>query len=109
MKNGFTDTQHINEWMAKQKNTFTLYLIGHPGTGKYTISTELKTYGFVICDNHLINNPIFSLVNYDGYNSEIPETGWNAIGHIRKAVLDFLSLEKKHHYVLTNCLYEREW
>ena len=84
-----------------------IYLIGKPGTGKYTIAKELAKFGFVICDNQLINNPIFTLLNYDGF-SKIPEIGWDAIGHIRDAVFDFLAIEQEHNYVLTNCLYEND-
>lgn len=93
--------------MLNEKRTLVIYLFGHPGTGKYTISQELMKHGFIVCDNQLINNPIFSLLNYDGF-SKIPEFGWNAIGSIRAAVLDFMAMEHNHNYVLTNCLYENE-
>ena len=88
-----------------QNNSYIIYLIGKPGTGKYTIAQELAKFGFIVCDNQLINNPIFTLLNYDGF-SKIPEIGWNAIGNIRTAIFDFISIEKNHNYVLTNCLYE---
>lgn len=101
----FPDNKELR--MVKQKSTYIIYLFGHPGTGKYTISQKLMKHGFIVCDNQLINNPIFTLLNYDGY-SEIPEMGWNAIGRLRKVVLDFISIEEKHNYVLTNCLYENE-
>ena len=100
-----TDTNEV--WMIKRKSTCIIYLVGNPGTGKYTISEELSKHKFIVCDNQLINNPIFTLLNYDGF-SKIPEIGWNAIGHIRNAVLDFISIEQNHNYVLTNCLYENE-
>ncbi|HQY22393.1 MAG TPA: hypothetical protein PK389_01355 [Gammaproteobacteria bacterium] len=64
-------------------------------------------HGFIVCDNQLINNPIFTLLNYDGF-SNIPEFGWNAIGRIRTVILDFMAMEHNHNYVLTNCLYEDE-
>ena len=88
-------------------NSYIIYLIGKPGTGKYTIAQELAKFGFVVCDNQLINNPIFALLNYDGF-SKIPEDGWNAIGQIRTVILDFIAIEQNHNYVLTNCLYEDE-
>lgn len=91
--------------MSNQFNTTVIYLIGNPGAGKYTISQELSKEGYIVCDNQLINNPIFELLGYDG-TSKIPKIGWDAIGHIRKAVFDFLSKEHDHNYVLTNCLYE---
>jgi dephospho-CoA kinase len=34
--------------------TTIIYLIGKPGTGKYTISQELAKSGYVICDNQLV-------------------------------------------------------
>ena len=90
-----------------QEKSYVIYLIGKPGTGKYTIAQELAKFGFIVCDNQLINNPIFTLLNYDGF-SKIPEIGWDAIGRIRTAVFDFISIEQNHNYVLTNCLYEDE-
>lgn len=84
-----------------------IYLIGKPGIGKYTIALELAKFGFIICDNQLINNPIFALLNYNGF-SKIPEIGWDAIRQIRAAVLGFISKEQDHNYVLTNCLAENE-
>jgi len=96
-----------NKKTMTQNHSYIIYLIGKPGTGKYTIAQELEKSGFIVCDNHLINNPIFTLLNYDGLN-EIPQTAWNAIGHIRSIVLDFMSEEQNHNYVLTNCLYENE-
>lgn len=86
----------------KRKNTMTkiIYLIGKPGVGKYTIAKKLaENYGFVVCDNQLINNPIFELLQYDGYG-DVPEFAWDNIARIRKEVLDFLSKEQKHNYIL---------
>lgn len=93
--------------MIKQTNSFLIYLTGKPGTGKYTIAKALSKQGFIICDNQLINNPIFELLNYDGFSS-IPRFGWDAIGRIREAVFDFLKVEQKNSYVLTNNLAENE-
>jgi len=97
-----TDTK-----MNIQDHSHIIYLIGKPGTGKYTIAQELAKSGFIVCDNQLINNPIFTLLNYDGL-SKIPDFGWEAIGQIRKAVFAFMSVEHVHNYVLTNCLYEND-
>ena len=58
--------------------TVILYLIGKAGTGKYTIAKEIEKSGFSLCDNHLINNPIFSLLNLDG-QSPVPQFAWDAI------------------------------
>lgn len=85
--------------------TTIIYLIGHPGTGKYTIAREIAKAGYIVCDNQLINNPIFTLLNYDGLSS-IPQIGWEAIDKIRKAVYEFMSEESANNYILTSCLYE---
>lgn len=87
------------------KKSYIAYLIGRPGIGKYTIAQGLSNYGFIVCDNQLINNPIFALLNYKGFGT-IPKQGWDAIGKIRSIVFDFIGQEKDHNYVLTNCLYE---
>lgn len=81
-----------------------IYLIGKPGCGKYTIAQEICKHGFILCDNHLINNPIFSLLNY----SKITDYAWQSVDLIRKAVLDFLSKHKQGNYILTNVLYETD-
>jgi hypothetical protein len=80
-----------------------IYLIGKPGVGKYTIARSLIRYDFVVCDNQLINNPIFELLNYDGL-TPIPEFAWDAITKIREVVLDFVAIEKNNNYVFTNVL-----
>lgn len=86
--------------------TTVIYLTGRPGIGKYTIAKEIASrYGYIVCDNQLINNPIFELLQYEGFN-EIPDLAWEAIGNIRKCILTFLATEKRNNYVLTNNLYE---
>ncbi|MBA3814397.1 MAG: hypothetical protein H0X26_07920 [Alphaproteobacteria bacterium] len=87
--------------------TVTLYLIGFAGTGKYTIAKEIAKHGYKIVDNHLINDPIFSLLNLDGATS-IPGNAWNAIAEIRNAVLNFISQYPPSNYVFTNVLLEDE-
>lgn len=95
--------------MNDQKNTVIIYLIGTPGTGKYTIAKEIEKSGYIVCDNQLINNPIFSLVGYDGFSTvPISAAAWNAIGRIRSVILDFISNEHTHNYIFTNVLYEDE-
>ena len=95
-----TDNNHAN-------STIIIYLTAKPGTGKYTIAKELAASGFVICDNQLINNPIFALLNYDGFTT-IPSYAWDAIDKIRTTVLEFIIQEPCNNYVLTNNLYEDE-
>lgn len=87
--------------------TIILYLIGRSGSGKYTIAKELAKYGFKIADNHLINNPIFALLDLDGV-TPIPSSAWNAVAQIRTHVFNFIAQEQKHNYVLTNELFDDE-
>jgi ribosomal protein S18 acetylase RimI-like enzyme len=79
----------------------TLYLIGFAGTGKYTIATEIGHFGYKIVDNHLINNPVFSLLNLDG-KTPIADEAWETIQEIRHALLKFISLDPRSNYVFTN-------
>jgi hypothetical protein len=84
--------------------TTIIYLTGKPGVGKYTIAKALAAkYGFIVCDNQLINNPIFELLQYDGY-AKIPDFAWDTIARIRAEVFNFLAHHTKNSYVLTNCL-----
>ena len=87
--------------------TLILNLIGRSGSGKYTIAKHLEKYGFKIVDNHLINNPIFSLLDLDSV-TPIPDFAWETISRIRASIFDFMSKEYKHNYVLTNELLEDE-
>ncbi len=91
-----------------KSDTKIIYLSGKPGFGKYTIAKALASkYGFIICDNQLINNPIFELLQYDGYTS-IPEFAWDSIARIRTEIIKFLTKIPENSYVLTNNLYESE-
>jgi hypothetical protein len=90
------------------KKPITLYLIGFAGTGKYTIAKELGKCGYKIVDNHLLNNPIFSLLDLNGV-SPIPDNAWEAIRKIREAVLNFVVQDIASHYVFTNELLEEEY
>ncbi|MCD6055468.1 MAG: hypothetical protein K0R12_430 [Gammaproteobacteria bacterium] len=91
-----------------KSNSTIIYLTGKPGVGKYTIAKELaKSYGFIICDNQLINNPIFELLSYNGY-AKIPSFAWDAIARIRAEIFKFLTRVPEVSYVLTNCLAETE-
>ncbi len=85
-------------------NTTIIYLTGKPGVGKYTIAKKLaEKHGFIVCDNQLINNPIFELLQYDGY-AKIPDFAWDVIAKIRLEIFNFLSNHTANSYVLTNCL-----
>jgi hypothetical protein len=54
-------------------------------------------------DNHLINNPIFSLIEI---KDTIPEEIWIKIREIRKIILSHVSNDRTSNYVFTNVLYE---
>lgn len=67
--------------------TVIIYLIGKPGVGKYTIAEELAAkHGFIVCDNQLVNHPIFELLQYNGY-ATIPDFAWDSIDRIRTEIL----------------------
>jgi hypothetical protein len=67
------------------ENTMVL-LIGFAGTGKYTIGRELcERTGAKLIDNHLINNPIFSVINIDGV-TPLPAKVWDRVKEIRATV-----------------------
>ncbi|AZL16383.1 hypothetical protein [Rickettsiales endosymbiont of Stachyamoeba lipophora] len=86
----------------------TLYLIALAGSGKYTIASEIAKYGYKMVDNHLINNPIFSLLDLDKISS-IPEFAWEKIRIIRYAVIDFVTQNQAHNFIFTNELLETEY
>ena len=92
---------------GERNMNYIIYLIGKPGVGKYTIAKELEKHGFIVCDNQLINNPVFSVVGYDGFG-DVSEDAWNAIGKIRDIVFDVIKSQKHSSYVLTNVLNDDE-
>lgn len=58
------------------------------GTGKYTIGRELcERTGAKLIDNHLINNPIFKVVNADGV-TPLPAIVWDKVKEIRRTVYE---------------------
>ncbi len=68
-------------------NTLVL-LIGFAGTGKYTIGRELcRRTGAKLVDNHLIANPVFTVVNSDGI-TPLPKEVWAKLKEIRRIVYD---------------------
>ncbi len=95
-------------YIKEKRMTHLIYLIGRSGTGKYTIAKELAKGAYVIVDNQLINNPIFSLLKTDDLNSSltVPREAWNAIGKIRDIVFEFMASEQSNNYILTNELFD---
>ena len=77
--------------MPELKNTI-IYLIGIPAVGKYSTAREIaRRTGAKLVDNHLINNPIFSVAHLDGTDRyPFPRGGWKYMGKIRRAVLGFI-------------------
>ena len=71
----------------KLKNQI-IVLIGFAGTGKYTIGRELcERTGAKLIDNHLINNPVFKVVDADGIKP-LPPGVWDKVKTIRAIVYD---------------------
>ena len=80
------------------KNTIVV-LIGFAGTGKYTIGRELcRRTGARLMDNHLINNPIFKVVNADGV-TPLPKAIWSKVKDVRRIVYESI-----HDGVSTTCV-----
>lgn len=81
-----------------------IYLIGKPGSGKYTIAKALaeQTKANLI-DNHKINNLIFDFVKLNDDNAHIL---WRRIDRIREVVLETItdSRPEKSSFILTNVL-----
>ena len=72
---------------GKFKNTI-IVLIGFAGTGKYTIGRELcERTGAKLIDNHLINNPVFKVLDADGIKP-LPPGVWDKVKTIRAIVYD---------------------
>jgi hypothetical protein len=71
----------------KLENTI-IALIGFAGTGKYTVGLELcELTGAKLIDNHLINNPIFKVINPDGI-TPLPAGVWDKVKVVRAIVYE---------------------
>jgi hypothetical protein len=71
----------------KLENTI-IVLTGFAGTGKYTIGRELCALtGVTLIDNHLINNPVFKVVNPDGI-TPLPAGVWDKVKAVRAIVYE---------------------
>jgi hypothetical protein len=85
-----------------------LYLIGFAGTGKYTIAKEIsKITGLKLVDNHLINNPVFSVIRQDGI-TPLPNSVWEKTSAIRHIVLEVIRdiSPADYSFIFTNVLIE---
>ena len=92
--------------MRELHNTI-IYLIGIPAVGKYTVAKELsRITSAKVVDNQLINNPIFSVVGYDGTDAfQFPPEAWKQIDKIRRAVLIAIrNCPPNESFVFTNVL-----
>ena len=91
-------------------NNHIIYLIGFPGTGKYTIAKEIaKKANFKVIDNHLINNPILSVLEIDR-KTKVPSEIWEKIASVKEIVFDTIlnySVENAN-FIFTNHLVEGE-
>lgn len=57
-------------------------IMGFAGSGKLTTAKELSKYpNFRLVDNHTWNNPIFNLINQDGF-TPLPDSVWKQAGKI---------------------------
>src|SRR5215831_6333687 len=94
----------------KLHNTI-IYLIGIPAVGKYTVAKEIgRLTNATVVDNQLINDPVFSVIGYDGTDAfPFPQGAWVHIGKIQRAVLgvirDFCPPDAS--FVFTNVLAAR--
>lgn len=92
--------------MKKELKNTLIYLIGFPGTGKYTIAKEIIQQAEVkLVDNHLINNPLFSIIQTQGV-PRLPERIWDNVDKVWAAVLDTMVhiSPPEYSFVLTNVL-----
>jgi len=85
-----------------------IYLIGIPAVGKYTTAREIgRMTGAKVVDNQLINNPVFTVIGYDGTDDfPFPEDAWKQIGKIQRAVLTVIRdcCPPEASFVFTNVL-----
>jgi predicted kinase len=83
-----------------------VYLIGYPGVGKLTVAKALcQLTGAKLVDNHMANNPIFSIIGVDG-KTRIPEEAWDRVKAVRDVLFDTILhvAPLAFSYVLTNVL-----
>lgn len=67
-----------------------VHLVGYPGVGKYTVAKELVRLAdspanrFILIDNHLTANVVFSVLPVDGSGGEpLPRSVWDRVDDVR--------------------------
>ena len=84
-----------------------IYLVGFSGSGKYSIAKEIcRITNARLVDNHLINNPVFSLIRIDG-KTPFPDAIWNKTKAIRRIVIDTITenAPPEFSFIFTNELF----
>ena len=87
-----------------------IYLFGFAGTGKYTIAKEIAArIDARLVDNHLICNPIFSLLRLDG-KTKLPPGVWDYTRQIAATVRDAMVRlsSSDENFVITNFLSQED-
>lgn len=93
----------------KLENTI-IHLIGFAGVGKYTIAKLLSAEtGAKLVDNHLLNNPVFTVIDLKG-GGRLDEEVWDQTRKIRHVVMDTIRTisPKEYSFIFTNCLFEHD-
>jgi hypothetical protein len=88
-----------------------IHLIGHPGTGKYTVARAMARLWeglderLVVVDNHHTSNTLFAVLDMDGIRP-VARTVWDRVGEIREVV--YRAIEElsppSWSFVFTNAL-----
>lgn len=87
-----------------------ILLMGIAGTGKYTVAKALEQQaGWILLDNHLINNPVFKAIRADG-KSKLPPKVWELTRRIRATVLEAIETcaPEDTSYIMTGVLLEED-
>lgn len=78
----------VTERLLTPLDNTLIVLIGFAGAGKYTVGRALAARtGARLVDNHLINNPIFTVADADGV-TPLPAAVWDKVASIRRLVYE---------------------
>lgn len=82
----------VDRSLASEQSVI-VHLIGYPGVGKYTVGQELVRLAgrgdgrFVLVDNHLTANVVFSVIDVDGSGTEpVAQDAWDRVDDVRSAL-----------------------